>query len=175
MGMELLALPHLGEFYKNPEDYKRACQTRLEDLVLLIPAIALGDAFQHWVYTNLSHTREQRSAKWVELVERFNAGVDWSGYEEQRAYSWHAILHFFAIPFYYIDYGIAQLGALQVWLRSRRNYREAVEQYWHALTFGGSRPLPELFAAAGARFQFDYELLQPLMDAVEEELDRATA
>jgi len=173
MGMELLALPHLGEFYKNPEDYRRACQARLEDLVLLIPAIALGDAFQHWVYTNPGHPREQRAGKWVELVQRFNAGVDWSGYEEQRAYGWHAILHFFAIPFYYIDYGIAQLGALQVWLRSRTNYKDAVEQYWHGLTFGGSRPLPELFAAAGARFQFDYEILKPLMDAVEEELDRA--
>jgi oligoendopeptidase F len=172
MGMELLALPHLGEFYQSAEDYRRACQTRLEDLVLLLPAIALGDAFQHWVYTNPTHTRERRAGTWVTLVNRFNAGVDWSGYEEQQAYSWHAILHFFAIPFYYIDYGIAQLGALQVWLRSRSNYREAVEQYWHALTFGGSRPLPELFAAAGARFQFDYEILKPLMDAVEEELQR---
>jgi oligoendopeptidase F len=172
MGMELLALPHLGEFYKSAEDYRRACQTRLEDLVLLFPAIALGDAFQHWVYTNPSHTREQRARTWVDLAERFNAGVDWSGYEEARAYHWHAILHFFAIPFYYIDYGIAQLGALQVWLHSRSNYREAVEQYWHALTFGGSRPLPELFAAAGVRFQFDYEILKPLMDAIEEELQR---
>ena len=172
MGMELLALPHLGEFYKNPEDYRRASHTRFEDLVLLLPAIALGDAFQHWVYTHPVHTHEVRATAWVDLVNRFNAGVDWSGYEEQRAFQWHAILHFFEVPFYYIDYGIAQLGALQVWLRSRRNYREAVEQYWNALTLGGSRPLPELFAAAGARFQFDHEILKPLMDAVEEELER---
>ena len=172
MCMELLALPHLGEFYKSPEDYKRACQSRLEDLVLLIPAVAMGDGFQHWVYTHPAHTHEERVKTWVDLFNRFTAGVDWAGYEQQRAYHWHAILHFFAIPFYYIDYGIAQLGALQVWLRSRTNYREAVEQYWHALTFGGGRPLPELFAAAGARFQFDYEILKPLMDAVEEELDR---
>jgi oligoendopeptidase F len=172
MGMELLALPHLGEFYKSPEDYKRACHSRLEDLVLLLPAIALGDAFQHWVYTNPTHTRKQRSDTWVDVTTRFTAGVDWTGYEEQRAFHWHAILHFFAIPFYYIDYGIAQLGALQVWLRSRTDYNDAVAQYWNALTLGGSRPLPELFAAAGARFQFDYEILKPLMDAVEEELDR---
>ena len=172
MGMELLALPHLGEFYKSPEDYKRACHARLEDLVLLLPAIALGDAFQHWVYTNPTHTRKQRADTWVDVTTRFTAGVDWTGYEEQRAFHWHAILHFFAIPFYYIDYGIAQLGALQVWLRSRTNYDDAVAQYWNALTLGGSRPLPELFAAAGARFQFDYEILKPLMDAVEEELDR---
>jgi oligoendopeptidase F len=172
MGMELLALPHLGEFYKDPGEYKRACHARLEDLLLLFPAIASGDAFQHWVYTHPEHTHEQRAGAWVDIADRFNAGVDWSGYEEQRAYHWQAILHFFAVPFYYIEYGIAQLGALQVWLRSRTNYREAVERYWQALTFGGSRPLPELFAAAGARFQFDQEILQPLMDAVEEELDR---
>jgi oligoendopeptidase F len=172
MGMELLVLPHLGEFYKSPEDYKRACQSRLEDLVLLIPTVAMGDAFQHWVYTHPARTHAERAKTWADLFNRFTASVDWTGYEEQRAYHWHAILHFFATPFYYIDYGIAQLGALQVWLRSRTNYQEAVEQYWHALTFGGSRPLPELFAAAGARFQFDYEILKPLMDAVEEELDR---
>jgi oligoendopeptidase F len=175
MGMELLALPHLGEFYGSAEDYRRACQSRLEDLVLLLPSVALGDAFQHWVYTNPPHSHEQRAAAWSGLVNRFNAGVDWTGYEEQRAHSWHAILHFFAIPFYYIDYGIAQLGALQVWLRSRTNYDEAVQSYWTALTLGGSRPLPELFTAAGARFQFDYEILKPLMDAVEEELDRTAA
>jgi oligoendopeptidase F len=172
MGMELLALPHLQEFYGNPADYKRACESRLEDLVTLLPSIALGDAFQHWVYTHPAHTHQERAANWTDLATRFNAGVDWTGYEEQRAYHWHAILHFFAIPFYYIDYGIAQLGALQVWLRSRTNYRQAVEQYWHALTFGGSRPLPELFAEAGARFQFDYEILKPLMDTVEAELER---
>lgn len=172
MGMELLALPHLGEFYTSPEDYRRACHARLEDLVLLLPAIALGDAFQHWVYTHPAHTHEERAGEWVDLANRFTAAVDWSGYDEERAFQWHAILHFFVTPFYYIDYGIAQLGALQVWLRSRTNYHEAVESYWNALTFGGSRPLPELFAAAGARFQFDYEILKPLMDAVEEDLER---
>ena len=175
MGMELLALPHLGGFYKNAEDYDRAYRTRLEDIVLLLPSVALGDAFQHWVYTHPLHTREERSKAWLQLANRFNAGVDWSGYEEQRAHQWHATLHFFTTPFYYIEYGFAQTGALQVWRRSLENYPEAVERYWRALTLGGSRPLPELFEAAGARFQFDYESLEPLMDAIDKRLDRIAA
>jgi oligoendopeptidase F len=172
MGMELLVIPHLQVFYKNLEEYQRAYRARLEDLVLLVPRIAQGDAFQHWIYTHPAHTREERLRIWLEIDNRFSAIVDWSGYEQQRAYGWHAILHFFEVPFYYIDYGIAQIGALQVWLNSRKNYREAVERYWSALSLGGSRPLPELFEAAGAHFRFDYETLLPLMEAIEEELDR---
>jgi oligoendopeptidase F len=172
MGMELLALPHLGVFYKNAQDCQRAYRSRLEDLVLLFPKVALGDAFQHWVYTHPAHTREERAKTWVEFAGRFTAVVDWTGYEEPCAFQWHGILHFFTVPFYYIEYGIAQMGALQVWMRSRADYRQAVERYWNALSLGGSRPLPELFAAAGARFQFDYEILKPLMDTIEEELGR---
>jgi oligoendopeptidase F len=171
MGMELLALPHLGVFYKNAADFERAYRSRLEDLVLLLPSVALGDAFQHWIYTHPQHTREERAAQWLALANRFNAGVDWTGYEAERAFQWHGILHFFALPFYYIEYGFAQTGALQVWMRSLDNYQEAVQRYWDALTLGGSRPLPELFAAAGARFQFDYESLKPLTDAVEAKLE----
>jgi oligoendopeptidase F len=172
MGMELLALPHLGSFYTDGNDLSRAYRTRLEDLVLLLPSVALVDSFQHWVYTHPGHTRKERAETWTDLANRFTAGIDWSGYPEQRAYSWHGILHIFELPFYYIEYGIAQMGALQVWLHSRTNYSEAVERYWNALTLGGSRPLPELFEAAGAKFQFDYESLKPLMNAVEEELER---
>ncbi len=175
MGMELLALPHLDAFYENTEEYQRACRTRLEDLVLLFPVIALGDAFQHWIYSHPRHTRQERSKMWLELAQRFTAIVDWSGYEHQRASSWHGTLHFFALPFYYIEYGIAQIGALQVWMNSLRNYPAAVEQYWKALSLGGSRPLPELFAAAGATFRFDYATLQPLMDAIGEKLENFAA
>jgi oligoendopeptidase F len=171
MGMELLALPHLRVFYKDPEEYRRACRSRLEDLVLLLPAVALGDSFQHWVYTHPGNTREERAATWLALARRFTAGVDWTGYEEQQSFQWHGTLHFFAMPFYYIEYGIAQTGALQMWMHSIQNYPEAVERYWHALALGGSRPLPELFQAAGARFEFDYEILKPLMDTVEASLD----
>ena len=95
MGLELLALPHLGVFYKDQENYQRAYRARLEDLVLLFPAIAIGDAFQHWIHTHPQHTREERGRAWVELANRFTAVVDWTGYEEQRTFQWHGILHFF--------------------------------------------------------------------------------
>src|SRR5262249_54302126 len=146
------------------DEYERAYRSRLEDIVLLLPSVALGDAFQHWVYTHPGHSREERSKKWLELAEQFNAGGDWTGYEQARAFQWHGTLHFFALPFYYIEYGFAQTGALQVWNRSLRNYSEAVERYWNALALGGARPLPKLFEAAGAHFKFDYESLKPLMD-----------
>jgi len=97
--------------------------------------------------------------------------TDWTGYEEARDYRWQQIPHFFGVPLYFVEYGFAQIGAFQVWMRSRSDYENAVERYWSALALGGTRPLPELFAAAGGRFAFDYETLKPLMDAVAEELE----
>jgi oligoendopeptidase F len=170
--MELLATPHLATFYKAPEDYRRAYRAKLEDVVQLFPGIAMGDAFQHWIYTHPAHSRAERSLEWVRLYNRFTPVVDWEGLEEAQSAYWHRVLHYFTVPFYLIEYAIAQIGALQVWLRSRNNYGEAVERYWSALALGGSRPLPELFEAAGARFRFDYETLLPLMDAVQEELEK---
>lgn len=172
MSMELLGLPFLDTFYSDPGDLQRARQTRLEDTVTLLPWIAIIDAFQHWVYTHPAHSRDGRRAAWLETYGRFATIVNWSGYEEQRAFRWHQQLHLFEVPFYYIEYGIAQIGALQVWLRSRQNYADAVSRYRQALALGGSRHLPELFQAAGARFRFDYETLAPLAEAVETELDK---
>lgn len=172
MSMELLAARHLDVFYKNPEDYRRSYRATLEDAVVILPWVATIDAFQHWVYTHPTHTRDQRRATWGEIYRRFSPVVDWRGYEEALAYAWHRQLHLYLSPFYYIEYGIAEIGALQIWVRSRSNHREAVERYWQALSLGGSRPLPRLFEAAGARFQFDYETLAPLMAAVAEELER---
>jgi oligoendopeptidase F len=172
MSMELLGMPHLGLFYKNSEDLTRACRSKLQDIVLLFPWIAAIDAFQHWIYTHAAHTREERAQEWLRIHRRFFPEVDCSGYETQRMFLWHRQLHLFEVPFYYIEYGIAQIGALQVWARSRTEYREAVERYWHALSLGGSLPLPELFAAAGGSFRFDYETLKPMMDEVAAELER---
>lgn len=173
MGMELLAAPHLKVFYGNDQDYKRAYRNTLEDAVVLFPWIATIDAFQHWVYTNPTQTREERRRAWTALFVRFQPWIDWSGgYEEERDFAWHRQLHLFAVPFYYIEYGIAQVGALEVWLQSRSDHRGAVERYWRALSLGGSRPLPKLFEAAGATFKFDAATLRPLADAVGEELDR---
>ena len=172
MSMELLGMRHLDAFYKNPEAINRAYRAELEGIVTGFLGIATGDAFQHWVYTHPTHTLDERMQAWKEIHARFFTIVTWEGYEEQLAVFWHRILHFFVSPFYFIEYGIAQIGALQVWMHSRTNYREAVIRYRKALALGGSRPLPELFDAAGARFKFDYETLKPLMDTVGEELDR---
>lgn len=169
MSMELLAHPHLTEFF-NEADASRARRTHLEDLSKMIPWIATIDAFQHWLYTNPDHTRKQRTTKWLELDDRFGAAVDWSGIEQYRATGWQRQLHLFSVPFYYIEYGIAQLGALQLWLQSRRDPRKALDNYFRALSLGGSRPLPELFAAAELQFDFGPETMQELMREVEGEL-----
>jgi oligoendopeptidase F len=170
MGMELLGSRYLDVFYRNPADLKRSYRATLEDAVLVLPWVATIDAFQHWVYTHPRHTRAERRQAWLDVFHRFAVVVDWSGYEDALACAWHRQLHLFVVPFYYIEYGIAQTGALQIWMRSRTAYREAVEQYWRALQLGGSKPLPRLFEAAGARFSFDYDTLAPLMDAVAKEL-----
>lgn len=170
MSMELLALPFLDVFFSDPEELRRARLGRLEETVTLLPWIAIVDAFQHWVYLNPTHSRDERRAAWEEVSDRFATIIDWSGYEDVRAYSWHRQLHLFEVPFYYIEYGIAQLGALQVWQRSRHDYADAVRHYRAALALGGSRPLPELFTAAGIQFKFDYDTLAPLADAVATEL-----
>lgn len=172
MGMELLAAPHLDVFYKNPDEFKRSYRATLQDAVFTLAWVATIDAFQHWVYTHPDHTPDQRVAAWRQTYERFAGLVDWTGYEEARDHQWQRQLHLYEVPFYYIEYGIAQVGALQIWLQSRTNHRAATERYWRALALGGSRPLPALFAAAGASFRFDYETLAPLMEPVGEELAR---
>ncbi|HEV3121353.1 MAG TPA: M3 family metallopeptidase, partial [Isosphaeraceae bacterium] len=141
--------------------------------VLILPWIATIDAFQHWVYTHPGHSRADRRALWTEIHARYGGGVSWTGLEEARASLWHRQLHIFLHPFYYIEYGIAQLGALQVWGRSRQDSQAAVAGYRRALALGGARPLPELFTAAGIRFAFDAATVKPLIDAVSQELERA--
>jgi len=170
MGMELLSAPHLGAFYPDPADDRRAYRDRLEGIVRIFPWIATVDAFQHWIYEHPGHTRAQRRSAWVDIYNRFHRGIDYSGYEEELAYMWHRQMHIFLAPFYYIEYGIAQLGALQVWLRSRSDYPDAVSRYREALALGGTRALPELFDAAGARFAFDDATVGPLAGVLAEEL-----
>jgi oligoendopeptidase F len=171
MGMELLAMPYLGEFYDEP-DANRHRRQHLEDLVKILPWIATIDGFQHWLYANPAHARREREAQWVELDERFGPAVDWTGLEPFRRVWWQRQLHPFCVPLYYIEYGIAQLGALQLWLNSKRDGGLALRQYREALSLGGSRPLPDLFAAAGLRFDFSADTMKRLMDEVQRELDR---
>jgi oligoendopeptidase F len=134
--------------------------------------VATVDAFQDWIYTHPNHARDERRTAWLELMDRFGGDVDWSGFENARAHLWHRQLHIFIHPFYYIEYGIAQLGALQVWANSKRDKVRALNDYKKALALGGSRPLPELFAAAGCKFQFDAATIKPLIQLVRNELSK---
>jgi oligoendopeptidase F len=169
MSMELLGNEFLDAFY-SPADARRARRVHLEGVIGLFPWIATVDAFQHWIYTSAGHTRAQRAAAWRRLTDRFGGGVDWSGHEAARTHLWHKQLHIFIHPFYYIEYGIAQLGALQVWANARRDRAKALEDYRGALELGGSRRLPELFQAAGCRFKFDRKSIRPLVGLVRNEL-----
>lgn len=170
MGMEVLSLPHLDVFYPEEPDRRRARREFFEGVVRLLPWVATVDAFQHQLYAQPGHTRQERVQWWRGVFRRFRGKVDWSGYEEAEAYLWHRQLHLFLHPFYYIEYGVAQLGALQLWLRSREDYEEAVARYRAALRLGGSRPLRELFEAAGLRFGLGEDVVAPLARALAEEL-----
>ena len=169
MSMELLGARNLELFY-NQADADRSYRQLLEGIVTILPWIATVDAFQHWIYANPAHSRAERRNAWNALLDRFGGVVDWSGFEDARSNGWHRQLHIFLYPFYYIEYGIAQLGALQVWLRGLSDRTAAVAAYRSALALGGARPLPELFEAAGAKFAFDEASLKPLMDAIDREL-----
>jgi len=169
MSMELLGNKFLEEFYSGA-DANRARRTHLEGILNIFPWIAAVDAFQHWIYTHPTHTRGERACAWFGLMNRFGGDVDWSGYEQVKSNLWHKQLHIFLYPFYYIEYGIAQLGALQVWAHSKRDQAGALNNYKKALALGGSRPLPELFSAAGARFDFSGPTIKPLVKLVETEL-----
>lgn len=169
MAMELLGAPHLDVFYPEAEA-KRARRVHLEGIIGTFPWIATVDAFQHWVYTRPGHSRAERATAWLGLMDRFGGEVDWSGVEGSRSYLWHKQLHIFLYPFYYIEYGIAQLGALQVWANSARDPAAALADYKAGLALGGARPLPELFARAGCRFDFSRETLRPLTERVRQEL-----
>ncbi len=169
MAMELLAAPHLEVFYPF-EEVRRARLVHLQGIVSVFPWIATVDAFQHWLYTHPGHSHADRSAAWLRLMDRFGGDVDWSGLEDVRANLWHRQLHIYLYPFYYVEYGIAQLGALQVWVNAATDPDRALADYKSGLSLGGSRPLPELFTRAGCRFDFSRETLRPLMRRLEDEL-----
>ncbi len=172
MSMELLAAPYLtrdfGGFY-TPVEAARARIEHLEGIITFLPYMAVVDAFQHWVYT---HPREAASSDncdnaWNNLWVRFMPGVDWTGYENVQMSGWHRKLHIFGVPFYYVEYGMAQVGALQVWRNARQDQAQAVAAYRQALALGSTKTLPELFAAAGAEFRFDTAMLTDLVNLIE--------
>ncbi len=171
MSMELLARKHLGVFYSE-KDADRSRRVQLEFIVFVLAWVATIDAFQHWLYENPNHSRDERRDAWLRIHKRFGGGlVDWSGLELEHEYRWQGQLHLFQSPLYYIEYGIAQLGALGLWLQSKEDASRALANYRKALALGGSRPLPELFGAAGLEFDFSEKTIAPLIDAVVQELE----
>ena len=178
MSMELLAAPHLVQptGYFKPEDALSAWLEHLEDILLSLVHIASVDAFQTWIYTSgQGGDADARDAEWLRLRARFERGVDWSGLDEERVARWYRQLHIFMYPFYYIEYGIAQIGALQVWRNSLDDPARAVARYRDALSLGAVRSLPEMYRTAGARLTFDLEAIRELVDLVEKEIDRVRA
>ncbi len=169
MSMELLSAPYLDIFFP-PEGAHRAYIEHLESIVKILTWIARIDAFQHWVYTHPAHTVSEREDYWVELFKRFGGIESWEGYEAELRSEWHRQLHLFIVPFYYIEYGIAQLGALGLWEQSRKNPQIALQAYRRALALGGSKPLPELFAAAGLPFDFGEKTVSRLAKMLRAEL-----
>jgi oligoendopeptidase F len=177
MSMELLSMRHWdapGSFYDgNQVDFQRACREQLKRSVLLLPWIATIDAFQHFVYGFPTHTRQQRTSYWLGLDQRFGGIASWEGLEHFRGNVWQRQLHLFSHPFYYIEYGIAQLGALQLWLISlEKGEKTAIDYYMKGLSLGGSKPLPELFRASGLEFNFGPAIIQRLADRVQKELEK---
>ena len=173
MGMELLAAPYLtqkcGGFYTEEEN-ARARISHLESFIAFLPYMALVDAFQHWIYENPSEASDaiKCEEKWGELWDRFMQGIDYSGFEKYKKVYWHGQGHIHTTPFYYIEYGLAELGAVQVFGNARKDQKKAVSDYRKALTLGSTVSLPELFAAAGAKFAFDADTLKNAVDLMEE-------
>lgn len=169
MSMELLAGRHLEEFYPKA-DADRARRDHLERIVWVFSWVATIDAFQHWVYTHPQHSRQDRVAQWESLLRRFGGGEDWTGLEAHRQARWHRQSHVFTLPFYYIEYAIAQIGALQLWQQDLQDPKTAVSHYRQAIALAGTRPLPELFAAADLKFDFSEAVIAPLMQTVAQHL-----
>ncbi len=173
MSMELLSMKYWDTFYSNTEELNRAKREQLEGILKILPWIAQIDAFQHWVYENIEHSKDERKAYWLQLSSDYGTGLtDWTGYEDQVAYSWQRQLHLFEVPFYYIEYGIAQLGALGIWKNSKSNFQETITNYKEALSLGYTTSIPNIYAKANIKFDFSSHYLKELVDFVQEELGK---
>ncbi len=172
MAMELFSMEHWQIFFPDAEELRRAKFKQLERVLTILPWIARIDAFQHWLYEHPQHTAAERGAYWMQLADRFSTGmIDYSGLEQFRPTEWQRQLHLFEVPFYYIEYGIAQLGAIGLWMQFKQDPQQALNNYIKALSLGGTRPLPELYAAAGLKFDFSPDHIKTLMDFVKREMD----
>lgn len=173
MAMELFTMDHWKAFFDNDEDLKRAKEHQLERTITIFPWIATIDKFQHWVYENPQHTEEERTAKWMEILNEFaSKAIDYSGLDEYRKISWQRQLHLFEVPFYYIEYGIAQLGAIGLWMQYKQKPKQALQNYMDALSLGGTKTLPELYKTAGLKLDLSPDHIKTLMEFTAAEMDK---
>ena len=173
MAMELFSMNHWHAFFDKDEDLLRAKEHQLERVITIFPWIAIIDKFQHWVYENPNHTVEERTNKWLEIINEFKVNaIDVSGLEEYRKTGWQRQLHLFEVPFYYIEYGIAQLGAIGMWMQYMQNPKQALQNYINALSLGGTKTLPQLYEAAGLKFDLSPSHIKTLMEFVNKEMEK---
>ena len=171
MSMELISMEHWHHFFPNPDDLRRARREQLENVLETLPWIACVDHFQHWLYMNPDHTVTERTEAWKRIYLQFSSKiVDWSTDQSALEAMWQKQLHLFEVPFYYIEYGMAQLGAIAVWRNYKQNPEKAIEQYMNALRLGYSCSIPEVYSAAGIRFDFSEKYIHELVDFVKVEL-----
>ncbi|HFC01140.1 MAG TPA: M3 family oligoendopeptidase [Phaeodactylibacter sp.] len=175
MTMELLSMDAWDVFFPNKEDLRRAKIRQLERIIKVLPWIAAIDKFQHWLYLHPHHTTEERTAAWLEIYKKLSPStVDWSGMEDYRGNLWHRQLHIFEVPFYYIEYGFAQLGAIAIWKNYKANPEKTLQQYTNALQLGYTKPIGEIYKTAGIEFNFSKKYVSELGDFIKKELESLT-
>lgn len=173
MSMELISMDKWDVYFDNEEDLIRAKKEQLADVLKTLPWVAVIDQFQHWIYTNPAHNAADRETAFKQIYTRFGAGfAEWSEFEQQFGNLWQKQLHLFEVPFYYIEYAIAQLGAIAVWKNYKENPEKAVEQYLAALALGYTKPMNEIYETAGIKFDFSAGYVNELASFVKEELDK---
>ncbi len=171
MAMELFSMEYWQIFFEKPEDLRRAKIQQLERVITIFPWIATIDKFQHWVYENPNHTIEERTDNWFRIYNEFSSKtINWDGLDQYQKNIWQKQLHLFEVPFYYIEYGIAQLGAIGLWMQFKKSKNLALDHYIAALSLGGTKTLPELYETAGLKFDFSGPYIKELMNFVEGEL-----
>ncbi|TWR27427.1 M3 family oligoendopeptidase [Mucilaginibacter pallidiroseus] len=173
MSMELISMDNWDVYFDNEEDLKRAKRDQLYDVLKTLPWVAVVDQFQHWLYTNPDHTPAERTDAWLKIYEPFGAGfADWSEHREAEQNLWQKQLHIFEVPFYYIEYGMAQLGAIAVWKNYKENPEEGLQQYLDALKLGYTKTITEIYETAGIKFDFSAAYVKELAEFVKAELDK---
>lgn len=173
MSMELISMDHWDEFFDNPEDLKRAKKDQLKDVLKTLPWVAVVDQFQHWIYTNPDHTSEERAEAWKSIFEPFgNNFTDWSEHEYALENLWQKQLHIFEVPFYYIEYGFAQLGAIAVWKNYKNDPEKGLAMYLDALKLGYTKTIKEIYETAGIEFNFSAHYVKELAHFVKAELEK---